>query len=882
MDYKFLYETYDFAEKNGFQNFRENIPGYIVENLKYPLRPYQEEAVGRYLYHHSREERNQEQILFNMATGSGKTLLMAAIILEKYKQGERNFIFFVNNDNILTKTRSNFVDSSNEKYLFADKIVIDNQVVNVREVTDFYDTQSDAINIVFTTVQKLHLDLKTPRENRLSYEQFEDLSVVLLADEAHHLNAGLSKGEKDDNTSWTSTIENIQRKAARSSIFEFTATIDLSNNDIAEKYKESLIFKYDLKEFRLDKYSKDVLFHLVDGDLKVRMLNAILISQYRKKIALKNGVNLKPLVMFKSEKIADNKGNMELFQEMLSELTPETILEQKAMIQINTDTKVNVLQKALDFFESSELSLFDLIAELKEDFRAERLLLIDGKNKNSNHLITLNTLELPTNEIRAIFAVDMLNEGWDVLNLFDIVRLYDKRDGKTTKNGFQAGKTTNAEKQLIGRGARYYPFVIDGKVEEKYTRKFDENENNELRVIEQLHYHSANNPRYISEMKQVLRDSGIYDDQNMVERELKLKESFKKTRTYTDGVVWMNRRISYKEAKDNRQLNLFDTKFMKDEIEVELHSNSIRDIDAFSDDIIVPLKEELQSFSFTFGKIIDKHIIRHAINRNKNFTFEKIHKAMVGISSLNDFMNEMKDIQVICKGNVKDEHALTQEHKLQIAEELLKNIEDDLLPLEERYIGSNNFESYPIHKVFADNIVRKYTISKDSPKAGQSQKDLRFQDLFADIDAFDWYAYDDNFGTDEEKLLVRALHSIMDSLESKWSDIYLLRNEKAVRIYNFEDGKAFEPDFLMFANDKKSGNTSWQIFIEPKGSQFIDSEGGFYKGKEGWKQQFLNEITKRSEAKTLVDDEYFRIVGVPFYNHNHTEKEVLDILNELK
>lgn len=182
MNFHFLYETYDFAVENHFQNFRENIPGYITKNLRYPLRPYQKEAVGRYLYHHSREETNQEQILFNMATGSGKTLLMAAIILEKYKQGERNFIFFVNNDNILTKTRSNFVDSSNEKYLFADKIVIDNQVVNVREVTDFSDAQSDAINIVFTTIQKLHLDLNTPRENRLSYEQFEDLSVVLLAD----------------------------------------------------------------------------------------------------------------------------------------------------------------------------------------------------------------------------------------------------------------------------------------------------------------------------------------------------------------------------------------------------------------------------------------------------------------------------------------------------------------------------------------------------------------------------------------------------------------------------------------------------------------------------------------------------------------------------
>ena len=310
---RFTYEKYDTAQKDGFRNFREHIPNYITKNLRYPLRPYQEEAIGRYLYYKDHDVTFPEQVLFNMATGSGKTLLMAAVILEKFHQGERNFIFFVNNDNILTKTRSNFITSSDNKYLFADKIVMNHQVVNIREVEDFSDSQEDSINIVFTTIQKLHQDLNTPRENRLSYEQFEDISVVLLADEAHHLNAGLSKGEKDENTSWTNTIANIQQKAKKSSIFEFTATIDLTSKDIATKYEKSLIFKYDLKEFRLDKYSKDVLFHLVDGDLKVRMLNAILISQYRKKIALKNGVNLKPLVMFKSEKIAENKENLNLF-----------------------------------------------------------------------------------------------------------------------------------------------------------------------------------------------------------------------------------------------------------------------------------------------------------------------------------------------------------------------------------------------------------------------------------------------------------------------------------------------------------------------------------------------------------------------------------------
>lgn len=281
----FLYEDYNTADS--FIDFKELVPDYIKENLKYDLRPYQEEAVGRYLYYYYRDNTNKilpEHLLYNMATGSGKTLLMAAILLEKYKQGERNFIFFVNNDNILTKTRSNFLEGGGSKYLFADKIVIDHQVVTIREVTDFSDSQSDSINIVFTTIQKLHTDLNNPRENRLSYDQFEDISVVLIADEAHHLNAGLGKAEKDENTTWTATVDNIQRSAKRSSLFEFTATIDLSNPDLAKKYEKHLLFKYDLKEFRLDKYSKDVLFHLVDSDIRTRMIQAIIISQYRKKL----------------------------------------------------------------------------------------------------------------------------------------------------------------------------------------------------------------------------------------------------------------------------------------------------------------------------------------------------------------------------------------------------------------------------------------------------------------------------------------------------------------------------------------------------------------------------------------------------------------------
>lgn len=279
-----------------------------------------------------------------------------------------------------------------------DKIVIDNQVMNIQEVSDLSNRPKDGINIVFTIIKKLQTYLNIPREIRLSYEQFENISIVLLADEAHHLNEGLNKSEKEDNESWTTTIENIRKLAKKSSIFEFTATIDLSNKDIAKKYEKSLIFKYDLKEFRLDKYSKDVLFHLVDSNIEIRMLQAIIISQYRKKIALKYGINLKPLVMFKSQKIAENEVNKKLFIEMLSSLSEDDILNQKQLINIQNG-KNSILQKAFNFFEVENISTIDLIEELKEEFRLERLIIIDGKTKNSETLQKLNTLEKIENEV---------------------------------------------------------------------------------------------------------------------------------------------------------------------------------------------------------------------------------------------------------------------------------------------------------------------------------------------------------------------------------------------------------------------------------------------------------------------------------------------------
>lgn len=874
----YLYETYNVLSENNI--IQTDIPNYITDNLKYPLRPYQKEALERYLYYKDDNSNKvlPEHLLYNMATGSGKTLLMAAIILEKYHQGERNFIFFVNNDNILTKTRANFLESGSNKYLFADKIVINNCIVNIRAVSDFSDSVDNSINIVFTTIQKLHQDLNTPRENRLSYEQFEDISVVLLADEAHHLNAGLNKTEKSDNSSWTATIEAIQASAKKSSLFEFTATIDLNDKSIAQKYNKHLLYRYDLKRFRLDKYSKDVLFHLVDSDTNNRMLQGIIISQYRKKVALKHGLNIKPLVMFKSKRINENQENLNSFLQMLENLNEDNLKIQRDM------AKTGILKNAFDFFDSQSILDINLIKELQEDFREERLLLIDGGHKTSDRLNDVNTLENPDNEIRSIFAVDMLNEGWDVLNLFDIVRLYDTRDGRVTRNGFVPGSTTNTEKQLIGRGARYYPFVFDGNKDEMYTRKFDYNECHELRVLEQLHYHSANNPKYISELKQVLIESGIYDDQNQVERMINLKDDFKHTRTYTDGIVWMNEQIFQQDTWSKQNESLFDSSFIPNSFSVMLPIQSSKDFYAFDNNApILNVADSLSSSTVKLKKIITKNVIRTAINRNKSYIFSNLLDAIPGLQSIDNFMDMLGNIELIITGNQVSVYNPSQEQKLYIVEKLLDFIEKDIVSIREKCYGSDKFKAYPIKEIFSDKILRKYVINHGGQaEVGKSQKTVSETQYYEDLDNLKWYAYDDNFGTSEEKLLVKALKELMPELESKWADIYLLRNEKAVRIYNFSDGQAFEPDFLLFANDKKTGNVSWQIFIEPKGSQFLDASGTFKNSKEGWKEKFLLEITTRAEAKTLVDNDRYRIIGLPFYNNGLTDSLIKDTLRKLK
>ena len=522
---------------------KKDIPDHVTGNIAgmIELRPYQVTVLERWLYYIEDfpQRPTNPHLLFHMATGSGKTVLMAALILDLYRRGYRNFLFFVNSAQIIEKTRENFLNPASAKHLFAPIVRIDDKPVDIRAVDTFDAVSGDAINIHFTTIQGLHTRMQDPKENSVTIEDFRDYKVVMISDEAHHLNAetrkALTKGEAEYKASWESTVSEIFRQHPENMLLEFTATVDLSHEAIRAKYHDKILYDYTLRQFREDGYSKDIELRQADLPPVERMIQAMTLSQYRRKVAEAHGLHCKPVVLMKSRTIKDSADNAAAFTAMVDGLSGAA-LEVLRSASKGDDT----LSRAFAFImDERGMEADDFARELQGDFASEKVVNVNNPRDLEKRQIELNALEDRDNEIRVIFAVDKLNEGWDVLNLFDIVRLYDTRDGKANK----VGKTTMAEAQLIGRGARYFPFTAPDQPDVAWEkRKYDSAVDHPLRVLEELHYHCSHNPKYIQDIRNALRETGMLDETARTVR-LRLKESFRQTDLYERDHVWINDRV---------------------------------------------------------------------------------------------------------------------------------------------------------------------------------------------------------------------------------------------------------------------------------------------------------------------------------------------------
>ncbi|HOK02648.1 MAG TPA: DEAD/DEAH box helicase family protein [Spirochaetota bacterium] len=844
----FLYEIFNnsFVRRTLSQI---TLPASIVDNIKHTIRPYQEEAFRRYIFLDTEDldekPKKPYHILYNMATGSGKTLIMAGLILHLYQKGYRNFLFFVNSNNIIQKTKDNFLNPQASKYLFNDKIVIDGKEVLIKEIENFEEADNQNINIKFTTIQQLHIDLNNTKENSITYEDFKDKKLVLIADEAHHLVAGTKSGNLFG--SWEDTVKKIHECNFENILLEFTATIDTETAELVKHYQDKVIFKYDLAEFRKDKYSKEINLIRSLYDEQDRIIQALILNLYRQELATSHNINLKPVILFKAKRtIAESESNKENFHKLIDNLS-------MAMIEkIQKTSTVPIVQKAFQFFEAKGISYQDIVRRIQANFKPENCLSANNDTEAEQNQILLNTLEDENNPIRAVFAVQKLNEGWDVLNLFDIVRLYEDRDGKAGK----PGKTTISEAQLIGRGARYFPFVL-GKGQDKFTRKFDDDISNDLRILEELYYHTKEDSRYISELKKALVDTGIYeDDDNLVQLNLFIKPEFKETDFYKNGHVIYNKKIpkSFDNIKSFADLGVKQSNYRH-----TLSSGAGRMSGAFVKAEI----SETEAIKTRDVKLteIPKNVIRFALSQNPFFYFDNLSHYFPNIGSLSNFINStdyLAGLEISFSGTEDRLKSINYFDYLQALKGLLQKIEEDIKNNSTEYEGSD-YIAERIHNVFKDKEIR---VNKNDERA-RGQEDLVVNEP--------WYVYNANYGTSEEKKFVELFARRFEGLKQKFEHIYLIRNEREVKIFD-KLGRAFEPDFLLFCKQRGRKPMTFQVFIEPKGEHL--------KEHDKWKEDFLKEIIEEQKTIKIHTDTYL-ITAVPFYNYNNENEFKTTLENTL-
>ena len=839
------------------------VPDYIKENLNQKLRTYQHEAI-RY-FHYSQEmpmaDDLANQLLFHMATGAGKTMVMAALILYLYKEKNyQNFLFLVNTKGVVQKTKDNLLNTNSPKYLFTESLEIEGERIFFVEKSQFpKHPEKNMIYIRIDTIQAVASELNDVRENGLTYDDFTEMPVVILGDEAHHFNAFTKKNlstEEKKNKNWEQTIDRIRQQRPDNRQLEFTATIDVDTDSIYEKYKDKIVYRYALDQFIQDGYSKKVYRLQANDSDDGKMLNAVLLSQFRKYIARENQISdFKPIILFKSSKIAISNATNDRFHTLINELTVESLQD---FLQSQQGTSSQSLRKTYEFYEKQDLAA--VLAELKRDFRRENIINVNdntssGMLDDAANFSKLNTLEESDNPFRVIFAVAKLSEGWDVLNLYDIVRISEQAGISTA--------ATNSEAQLIGRGARYNPFEIDG--EKSYTRRYDDR-NTPLTFLESLHYHTINEPAYLKNLKKSLDEMQlrVENDDNTTLLEAKVKDGFKSTTVYKQGEFFFN-------ETEEVPLEVYDS----------LKAYGMRVEDAWYYDFNqATFEQALGDYTYdekydTIHLKLEKRLFKKAIQRNSFYHFNHLRDYLPNIRSINEFLtseNWLKRATIIVRvAEGKTEKDLTPQMKLEIVSKYLSYVQKQIKINFNKKRGTNRFIGYPIKEV-----VKDYTKITTDNFSGVLQDEKKEQIIRQyPMDGKPWFVFDKAVVNGLEKEMIDWIGSYIQPLNQKYTRIYLIRIDERntnLSLHAFtEDSKGrysgFIPDFLLYLEGEAF---VYQIFMEPKG-RFAE--------QDQWKEDLLLSLNTES-IELFGENDKIRLLGVKFFTAGDG-RNVLQQLSEL-
>ena len=268
---------------------------------------------------------------------------------------------------------------------------------------------------------------------------------------------------------------------------------------------------------------------------------------------------------------------------------------------------------------------------------------------------------------------------------------------------------------------------------------------------------------------------------------------------------------------------------------------------------------------------IEPNIVQAAIARNPFFRFDKLTRFFPNLRTMEVFRTSQDYLGGLTNKFRGQTQQMQQLHdypheKLKACCDLLQKIETEMQNQFTEYEGTTVFQMKPIQEIFDDKVLK---FNKGNSRI--KKKSRAFNKQF--VKKKKWIAYNGLYGTSEERDLVELIDEWIKNLPQSYDEIYLVRNERHFKIYNFDDGRAFEPDFVLFLLQKNGETTTYQLFIEPKGD--------FLEERDEWKETFLKTIQEQDITHILVDNQKYRILAVGQFYSEQVRDQFKEELNSI-
>jgi superfamily II DNA or RNA helicase len=468
-------QQYKIAITSAFPKTIENYDK-IQRLLKFSFRPYQMEALkvfqvfwkdgfdSRSLKKKTLQEaeNNGNNAQWNkMATGSGKTLLMGAVIMDLWHRGFKDFLILTPNTILFDKTIENFTPRA-IKSIFGDGWYLTYNLVtgnSYRDKTCNYEKDKDISFYVFN-MQKFYDKgtsnnpkegkdtmkgmpyVRRPIEDSLWRDKSGEHTIpfvdflrerrpVIISDEAHHY---------QQRTTTEAILELLPTV-----VLEFTAT-SIEKGE-SESFGQDNLYKYSMQRYISEGYGKRIFAvgcgtsdekfteEVTDSD-RQKLVWGMFIHLLKREALKEVNAPIKKVMLLTKARTIKHADNIDNYLKNWPESTSTEIDD--VLEQVNREG-TDIAKIVRQYIPKSKEELIKKLTEI-----AKSAFTIHSENKSDEEIWT-DYQSLDDNKAEIVNQVRMFSEGVDYDNFYTIIVL-----GDTVENiGLAAA-------QLIGRGLRLY------------------------------------------------------------------------------------------------------------------------------------------------------------------------------------------------------------------------------------------------------------------------------------------------------------------------------------------------------------------------------------------------------------------------------------------